>query len=66
MEAEKRFVILETKVAYQDKTIADLNDVLIEQNRTIETLRRRLERFEQQLDLLLGQFDAPPEKPPHY
>lgn len=63
---EHRFVLLETKVTYQEKTIADLNEVLIDQNRLLEKMGRRVTRLEEQLEALLGQLDAPPEKPPHY
>lgn len=63
---ERRFVTLETKIAYQEKAIADLNDVVVEQGRVFEKLVRRITRLEQQLEQLLGQFDAPAEKPPHY
>lgn len=63
---ERRFVTLETKIAYQEKVIADLNDVVIEQGRSCEKLARRVTRLEQQLEQLLGQFDVPAEKPPHY
>lgn len=63
---ERRFVTLETKIAYQEKTIADLNEVVIEQSRAFEKLTRRFTRLEQQIEQLLGQHDAPAEKPPHY
>ena len=63
---ERRFVTLETKIAYQEKAIADLNDVVVEQSRTFEKLTRRVTRLEQQLEQLLGQVDVPAEKPPHY
>jgi len=63
---ERRFVTLETKIAYQEKTISDLNEVVIEQSRASEKLMRRLTRLEQQVEQLLGHHDAPAEKPPHY
>ena len=63
---ERRFVTLETKIAYQEKAIADLNDVVVEQGRAFEKLVRRVTRLEQQLEQLLGQFEVPVEKPPHY
>ena len=63
---ERRFVTLETKIAFQEKTIADLNDVVVEQSRTFEKLTRRITRLEQQFEQLLGQHDVPAEKPPHY
>jgi len=64
---ERRFVTLETKIAYQEKVIADLNDVIVEQGRDFEKLVRRMTRLEQQIEQLLGTLDtSPAEKPPHY
>ena len=63
---EQRFVKLETKLAYQEKTITDLNDVVVVQDRQINKLERRLVALEQQIALLVGQENAPQEKPPHY
>jgi uncharacterized coiled-coil protein SlyX len=42
---ECRLLTLETKLAYQDKLIEDLNDVVIEQRREVDDLRRRLDAF---------------------
>lgn len=64
--SEARFVTLETKVAYQEKTIADLNDVVVDLARALEKLERRARTLEQQLESVLSHFDHPPEKPPHY
>ena len=63
---EQRFVVLETKLAYQEKTISDLNDVLVTQSRTLEAVERRLRALEEQLNHALAQADAPRERPPHY
>ena len=40
---ETRLLKLEEKVAYQDKTIAELNDVVVTLNRLAADLRDRLE-----------------------
>lgn len=61
-----RLLKLEEKVAYQDKTIADLNDVVIELNQTVTALARRLEAVERLVRAELGRRDMPDEKPPHY
>jgi SlyX protein len=63
---EQRFVILETKLAYQEKTLADLNDVIVEQANEIRELRRRLEGLERFAKEHLGAPSLPSEKPPHY
>ncbi len=63
---ELRFVKIETKVSYQEKTVTELNDVVVAQSRAIDKLERRVKTLEQQLEALLGQVDAQGEKPPHY
>jgi SlyX protein len=63
---EQRFVKLETKLAYQEKTIADLNDVVVVQDRQIDKLERRVAALEQQIAPFLGQEETIQEKPPHY
>lgn len=63
---EQRFVILETKIAYQEKTIADLNDVIVDQGRELAELRRRIEALERYAKEHLGARSLPNEKPPHY
>jgi len=58
---------LETRLAYQERTIDELNAALTEQWRLVETLRRRLERVEEQLRS--GSYIADPateKPPPHY
>ena len=39
-ETEARFFKLEEKVAYQEKTIADLNDVVVDLHRRLDELAR--------------------------
>ena len=65
-QVEARFVSLETKVAFQEKTIADLNDVIIEQERALAELRRQVTILEQQLRALVDDADPSLERPPHY
>lgn len=62
---EERFVLLETKLAYYDKTIADLNDVVVAQGREIEALRLAFEALQRQLGALELEEPAA-EVPPHY
>ncbi|MBI9091434.1 MAG: SlyX family protein [Desulfobacterium sp.] len=67
---EGRLIEIETKIAYQDKTIKDLNDVVYEQQQEIERLASICDRLTKQVQELsefsLGS-DAPAnEKPPHY
>jgi uncharacterized coiled-coil protein SlyX len=62
---------LESKMAFQEKALADLNDILAANTRTILDLQRRvqiLENIVRGFDSRFESFaDAPPdEKPPHY
>jgi SlyX protein len=63
---DERFVFLETKVSYQEHTIAQLNDAILHQRRVIDELTRRLTRIEGQLGSLGTGQDTPNERPPHY
>jgi uncharacterized coiled-coil protein SlyX len=63
---EARLLKLEEKVAYQDKLIAELNDVVISLNRATEALGARVQRMERELRSELGSRDMPNEPPPHY
>jgi SlyX protein len=63
---EDRLLTLETKVAYQDKHIAELNQVVVELNEAVTTLTARLEASERMLQAEFGSREIPNEKPPHY
>ena len=68
--SEERLVEIETKIAFQEQTIEDLNDVLYEQQQEIERLGSicdaLVKRVKELSDLNQG-IDAPAnEKPPHY
>ena len=63
--SEERFLALETKVAYQEKLIAELNDVILERGREIDQLLTRVGNLEK-----LAREGSPEtpghERPPHY
>jgi uncharacterized coiled-coil protein SlyX len=63
---EARLLKLEEKVAYQDKLIADLNEVVVSLHRAANDLTVRLRNIEGSLRSELGARDVPNEKPPHY
>ncbi len=68
MSLEQRVVELESRQAFQDDTIAALNDVLVEQQRIVERLQLQLAALARRQEEMQGQFgldedDAPP---PHY
>lgn len=67
---EQRLINIETKIAFQDQTIQDLNDVLYQQQQEIKRISSICDLLVKQIKELseLGQRkDAPAdEKPPHY
>jgi len=65
-EKEARLLRLEEKVAYQDKLIAELNDVVVSLHHEADGLAVRLRNIEGALRTELGGRDVPNEKPPHY
>lgn len=63
---EERFVILETKLAYQEKLLGDLNDVLLERTRQLDKLESRVKQLEQLLREGAPETLAEEPPPPHY
>lgn len=66
-DSEERIEALETRIAYQDQAIEDLNAALTAQWKLIELLQRKLETMEEQLRS--GSYIADPatdKPPPHY
>ena len=63
---EARLLKLEEKVAYQDKLIAELNDVVVSLRRETDALRGRIKVIERELRNELGAREMPNERPPHY
>jgi uncharacterized coiled-coil protein SlyX len=64
--AESRLLKLEEKVAYQDKLVADLNEVVVSLHRRFDELRARIDSTERTLRQELDGRDVGNEKPPHY
>lgn len=66
---EERLIDLETRLAFQEDTLQQLNDVLVEQGRRVDLLRDRLTQAEERLRTLqpslLGRIEEEPP-PPHY
>lgn len=63
-----RIEALEIRAAHQDRTIEDLNDVIADQWREIEKLRRLIARIDDQIaavEHLARNGDKEPP-PPHY
>ena len=62
-----RLDALETRIAYQDQTIEDLNATITAQWRQIDLLTRKLETLEQQVRSGVHIADPATERPPpHY
>ena len=61
-----RLLNLEEKIAYQDKTIAELNDVVVALNRQVSDQKARLEQVERLIGGELSRREMPNEQPPHY
>ena len=66
MSDASRLLTLEEKVAYQDKTILELNDVVVTLNRQVSDLKARVEQIERLVGSELSRREMPNEKPPHY
>lgn len=66
LEDAVRLLTLEEKVAYQDKTILELNEVVTDLNRQVSALEARLRQLESLFGNELSRRDMPNEKPPHY
>ncbi|MBP5358720.1 MAG: SlyX family protein [Treponema sp.] len=67
-ETEERIIALETKLAYMEDFVNQLQEVSVEQGKTIELLRTENKMMSQKIrdlsDALEG--DIPNRKPPHY
>jgi SlyX protein len=61
---EERLIDIETKLAYQENTIKDLNDTAIEQQKEIDKLKQLVDRIKESSNISNG--DLKDEKPPHY
>ncbi len=64
---DPRLVELEVKITHQERLVATLNEVITQQQVTVEALARRLERVEHQLQEKGDQGASGAEPPPpHY
>ena len=67
-ETEERIIALETKLAYMEDFVNQLQEVSVEQDKTIELLRTENKMMSQKIrdlsDAIEG--DVPNRKPPHY
>ncbi|MDY0375231.1 MAG: SlyX family protein [Desulfobacterium sp.] len=68
--SERRLVDIETKIAFQEKSLKELNDVIYEQHREIDRLNSicdlLVKRVKDLSDFMPGSDGPANEKPPHY
>ncbi len=67
--SDKKLMEIETTLAHQEKTIADLSDVINDQWKEIEALKRQLKMTNNKIEELessAGQQDQSNVKPPHW
>ena len=63
---ENRIDELEMRLSHQEKTIAELNDVITAQWQKTDKLERQLQRFAEELEALESNAAPTNQKPPHY
>ncbi len=66
---DQRLVDIETKIAYQEHMISELNEVVFQQQKTMDELKRTVELLKGRLADIGDMMAAPTqanEKPPHY
>lgn len=61
-----RLDALEAAIAHQDRTIAELSDVVAAQWRMIERLERRIARLRDEFQNIAAPRETPEPPPPHY
>jgi uncharacterized coiled-coil protein SlyX len=61
-----RLHALEIRIAHQDKSIDELNDVIAAQWRKIDVLERRLAQLREEIQNIGSTREAPEPPPPHY
>jgi len=65
-ETENRLVAIETKLAYMEDFIQKLQEVAVENQRTIEILRQENQILSGRIQDLSENLEIPNRKPPHY
>lgn len=63
---DQRIMTLEIRMAHQDQTIADLNDVITAQWKKLDALERRLQRLGEEIETMDTGGAPANQKPPHY
>lgn len=64
---ESRLIELESKIAFLEHTIDELNEVLLEVRAQVDRIEQTLSQTREQLEQqAAGGADLPFQKPPHY
>lgn len=66
---ENRFIDLETKIAFHEHTINELNKIIYQQQKQIDQLEKNSQHFAKRLNSLSEVANhnfSEDEKPPHY
>jgi len=66
---EDRLVVIETKIAFQEKTIKDLSDIVYNQQKLIDALNKTMKHVIDRIkdsSLITPGENLKDEKPPHY
>lgn len=66
---EEKIIALETKLAFQEHTVNELNDIITDQQAQIDRLREELEIVSLRLESVTesgSNPDEPEPPPPHY
>jgi len=67
MTDNDRIVALEERIAYQDQTIEDLNQTILQLWKELEGLRRQIGKLGDELNTIASDVPQAPEPPPpHY
>ena len=71
-DLEEQLIDVQTRVAYQEDTLAQLNDLITKQDAEIVQLKQQVRLLAQRLDELArdpaqsGETEVTNERPPHY
>ena len=71
-DIEEQLIDVQTRVAYQEDTLAQLNDVITKQNAEIVQMKQQMRLLAQRLDELArdpaqgGETETISDRPPHY
>lgn len=63
---EERLTDIEIRIEYQERTIAQLNDVVVSQQKQLDALHKEFSKLKARMEGQEFGFGPANEKPPHY